>query len=319
MIKLASRMGKSAGFYFIREIKEDLPYQYEEEIKSLGVDFDFIQSQFIFDINSSFKFSLTNYDVLKNIFTLFFEILESKAGRKFSYETITELVGRLSTKYDTFRYIKINDVTSIQNVDIFSVDRNVNNLDSNQLGESIQKIIQEITNEISSTFHELNPFYFIDKLKNKISSDYMFKLEEMGVNLDVIKLNQTILVKKVIKALIDILSESSTESYAFLILNNIINKYKEKFPFLESIQIDSDHVSKGIDPITISNQIESISHSDLGRSIQKIMEKVSTSLGEEAGRYFLDRFRERVGKAYIIRLEEIGVNLHMIELRRSFL
>jgi len=317
MIKLAQRMGKNAGFYFIREIKEDLPYHYEEEIRELGVDLDFIQSEFIFEIKSSFKFTLTNYDVLKNIFTLFFEILEGKAGRNFAYETVTELVGRLSTQYDTFRYIKINDVRSIQNVEFVTIDRNVDSLDPSQVGASIQKIIQEITNELSSAFHEESPFYFIDNIKNRINVDYIFKLEEMGVNLEVIKLKQTILVKKVIKALIDILSESSTESYAFLILNNIFKKYKDKFTFIDYINIDGNKHSEEADQIKVSDRIETVSHSDLGRAIQKIMENVSTSLGEEAGRFFLDKFRKKIGKAYILRLEEIGVNLHMIELRRT--
>ncbi len=317
MIKLAQRMGKNAGFYFIREIKEDLPYHYEEEIRELGVDLDFIQSEFIFEIKSSFKFTLTNYDVLKNIFTLLFEILDGKAGRNFAYETVTELVGRLSTQYDTFRYIKINDVRSIQNVDFVTVDRNVDSLDPSEVGASIQKIIQEITNELSSTFHEESPFYFIDNLKNRINVDYIFKLEEMGVNLEVIKLKQTILVKKVVKALIDILSESSTESYAFLILNNIFSKYKDKFTFIDYINIDGNKHSEETDQIKVSDQIETVSPSDLGRAIQKIMENVSTSLGEEAGRFFLDKFRKKIGKAYILRLEEIGVNLHMIELRRT--
>lgn len=317
MIKLAQRMGKNAGFYFIREIKEDLPYHYEEEIRELGVDLDFIQSEFIFEIKSSFKFTLTNYDVLKNIFTLLFEILDGKAGRNFAYETVTELVGRLSTQYDTFRYIKINDVRSIQNVDFVTVDRNVDSLDPSEVGASIQKIIQEITNELSSTFHEESPFYFIDNLKNRINVDYIFKLEEMGVNLEVIKLKQTILVKKVVKALIDILSESSTESYAFLILNNIFSKYKDKFTFIDYINIDGNKHSEETNQIKVSDQIETVSPSDLGRAIQKIMENVSTSLGEEAGRFFLDKFRKKIGKAYILRLEEIGVNLHMIELRRT--
>jgi len=319
MINLADRMGKNAGFYFIREIKEDLPFQYEQKIKDMGVDLDLIQAEFILEFKSSFKFSLTNYDVLKNIFTLFFELLESKAGRNFAYETLIELVGRLSTQYESLRYIKINDVRSIQNVEIVSVDKSVNTIDPKQIGTTIQKIVQEIINEVSTALHDENSFNIINDLKNRINADYIFKLEEMGVNFEVIKLKQIVLVKKVIKTLIDILSESSTESYTVLILKNILEKFKEKFSFFNFIKIEDIHVSDTSDSIIISNEIESISPSDLGRGMQQLIEKVSTALGEEAGRYFLDTFKKRLGKAYILRMEEMGVNLHMIELRRTLL
>jgi len=318
MIALAERMGKDAGFYFIKEIKEDLPFEYEKKTKDIGVDLELIQSEFIYEIKDSEKFSLSNFDVLKNIFTLLYELLDNKLGRNFAYETLTELVGRLSTQYDPLRYVKINDVRSIQNLDIVFVDKEVNSINSEEVGSTIQKIIQETINESSDKLHD-NNFSIIEHIKDNISADYSLKLKQMGVDLEVVKLKQTLLVKKVIEALIDILSESSTESYAVVIIKDIIKKYISKYEFLNYINIDSVNFSKAENAIEVSKEINSISPSNLGRAIQKIIEKVSTSLGEKAGQFFLDKLQNKVGKAYILRLEEIGVNLHMIELRRTLL
>jgi len=318
MIALAERMGKDAGFYFIKEIKEDLPYEYEKRTKQIGVDLELIQSEFLYEIKDSLKFSLSNFDVLKNIFTLLHELLEDKVGRNFAYETLTELVGRLSTQYDPLTYVKINDVRSIQNMDIVSVDKEVNNTKPEKVGLTIQKIIQEIINETTGKLHD-NNFSIIEHIKDKINADYSLKLKQMGVDLDVVKLKQTLLVKRVIESLIDILSESSTESYSVVIIKDIIKKYISKYEFLGYIYIDSVNFSKAENAIKISEEINSVSPSNLGRAIQKIIEKVSTSLGEEAGQFFLDKLQKKVGKAYILRLEEIGVNLHMIELRRTLL
>ncbi len=315
MITIANTMGKDAGFYFIKEIKEDLPYSYENKIKDLGVDLDYIQSEFITEVKSTFKFSIDNSDLLKYMFSLIYEILEQELGRKKAYSLLNEFVGLFSTKYELLSYIKINDVVSIQNVDIVSVDKNVNNINSDKIGSVLQKIIQEINKELNG----YNIVTFVNKIDSKLSADYRFKLKEIGVNFDVIKLKKTLLVKNVLKVLIEILTESSTESYAVLIINNILEKKKERFLFLKYIKIDSVKISEGADSIVVSDEIDSVSPSELGRFLQRVMEKVSTSLGDDAGKYFIDKFKDRIGKPYLLRMEEIGVNLHMIELRKNLL
>jgi len=47
------------------------------------------------------------------------------------------------------------------------------------------------------------------------------------------------------------------------------------------------------------------------------VEDLTISLGEEAGENFIEIFKKRLGKAYVLRIEEMGVNLHMIELKRN--
>lgn len=315
MISIANLMGKDAGFYFIKEIKEDIPYEYETKINEIGVDLELIQSEFITEVKSSYKTGIKNSEIIKHVLTVLYEIIEKESGRKSAYEILNDLVIRLSTQYEALNYVKINDAIAAQNVDIISVEKDINSIDKNEIGATIQKIVQEVL----LNYDEKETFLIMEKIRNQISADYCQKLKEIGVNFDAIKLKHTLLIKKVLKTLLDILSESSTKSYAILILNNIIKKYSEKFDFLNLIKINSLQLSEGIDAIEVSNEINSISPIEIGRAIQKIMENVSTSLGEEAGSNFLSMFKKRMGKAYILRMEEIGVNLHMIELRSNLL
>ncbi len=315
MIRIANLMGKDAGFYFIKEIKEDIPYEYENKIKEIGVDLELIQSEFITEVKTSFKTGTNNSEILKHVFTVLYEIIEKESGRKSAYEILNDLIIRLSTQYEALNYVKVNDVISIQNVDIISVEKEINSIDKEEIGATIQKIVQEVL----LNYDEKETFLIMEKIRNQISAEYCQKLKEIGVNFDAIKLKHTLLIKKVLRNLLDILSESSTKSYAILVLNNIMKKFSEKFDFLNLIKINSLQLSEGIDAIEVSSEINSISPIEIGRAIQKIMENVSTSLGEEAGSDFLDMFKKRMGKAYILRMEEIGVNLHMIELRRNLL
>lgn len=316
IVKITRSMGKNAGYYFIKEIKEDLPFDYENTVKELGIDFDMLQLEFITEIKQSFRSQLTNVDVLRHSMKILFDILDRESGRDASFSTMVELIGRLSTEYDILRYVKINDIRSIQGVDVVSISQEVNEVEPQRVGATIQKVVQEINTIYGE---KRRGFSLIEKLRNSLNPDYIFKLGEIGVNLDVIQLRQELVVKHVFKALINVLSESSTQSYAMLMVDNVIKKFGQDFGFLKLIKIDSKAFSEGLEGIEVSPEIESVKPSELGRGIQKMFEDIVTCLGEDAARHFIDKVKERLGRAYILRIEEMGVNLHMIELKQNLL
>ena len=311
--KMIKTMGKNAGYYFIKEIKEDLPTEYEVVLNNMGLDFDFLQTEFITNMKESFRYTIDNYDMSKYTISVCFEILNKQIGRDSAYLILSEFMLRLSTEHEVLKLIKINDIRSVQGVDIVTVDKAINDVDTQLVGAGIQKVMQEL----NVHFEEKGAFSFIDKLKDVFSADYIYKLEELGVNLDVIRLSQGLIVKHVLKALVDVLSEYSTLSYAVLMVNNAISNFYEKFIFTKGIKIDSLKFTDGVDGIELPENINSIRASELGRALQKIIESISKSLGEDAGKYFVEKFKKSLGKAYVLRIEELGVNLHMIELKQN--
>jgi len=315
MYRIIDSMGKDAGYYFIREIKEDLPYDYEKSIKEAGVDLDLLQMDFINDVKQDNKFAMKHDEILKYMISILYEELENQSGRSYAYDTLNEAVNRLSTEHEVLKYIKINDVRAIQNVDIVSIQKDVNSLEGSIVGAGIQKVIQEIFNQ----FDERKGFKFMDDLKNLINADYNIKLNQIGVDLGIIKLKQELVVKHVLKTLIDLLSNASTQSYAVLMINNILRNFDSKFTFLKEIEIDGLKYSEGEDGIIVPQNINEVRASELGRSLQRIIENISTNMGDDPGRTFIDRFKANLGKAYLLRIEELGVNLHMIELRNNMM
>lgn len=311
--KIIKAMGKNAGYYFIKEIKEDLPYGYEKTIKELGIDLDLLQLEFITEIKQSFKFQIENSDVLKYSVKILFDIFDREIGRDASFSTMNELIERLSTEYPVLKYVKINDIRFIRGVDVVTIAPEVNTIEPTMVGAAIQKIIQEINNSLGKR----GSYSLIEELKNHFNADYIFKLGEMGVNLDVIQLKKELIVKHILRALVDVLSESSNQNYAIMIVDNVLRKFENKFEYLKQIKIDSKRFSEGKDEVSVSPDIESVKPSELGRGIQKIVEDIVMSLGEDAALHFIEKFRKRLGKAYVLRVEEMGVNLHMIELRQN--
>lgn len=313
MKRITSRMGKDAGYYFIREIKEDLPTDFELILKNLGLDFDYLQSEFLINMKESYQYSIDNYNLSRYIITVCFEVLDKQIGRDAAFKILSEFIHRLCTEYEVLRLIKINDVRSIQDVDIVTIDQKINQVNSQTVGAAIQKLIQEI----NFYFEERGAFLFTEKLKDVLSAEYSHKLDEIGVNIDIIGLSQELIVKNVLKALVDVLSEYSTQSYAVLMVNNAISNFYEKFVFVKGIKIDSLKYSNGMDGIELPDNINAVRGSELGRALQKIIENISKGLGEDAGKNFIDKFKKNLGKAYVLRIEELGVNLHMIELKQN--
>lgn len=313
--KISDSMGRDIGYYFIREIKEEMPPDFQELLIELNVHLDFLQMEYIVNVKRINRHHIENSEALKHVFNAIFDILERENGRRRTISTLRELIGRFSTEYDVFRYVEINDVTSIQNIETISVKIDVDEIDSNKVGEAIQKIIHE-TNKV---LKERGGYFFIEKFKNKLNEDYLFRIKDMGVDFNAIALEQDVIVKNVMESLIDILGEGSSQKYAIFALKEIIKKNQVKYECLNYIQLDLENNSEEADLVIVDKKIDSIRPSELGRSIQKILENLIKVLGEKVGPQFIDKLKDKIGKAHVLKLEEMGVNLHMVQLRQSMI
>ena len=312
---LTISMEKSAGYYFIKEIKEKFPYDFELTIRGLGIDLDIMQLEYITGKKKIYESRKENSDVIKYVLTALFDILDAEIGRDLAFSTMSDIVKRFSIEYDILKYVKINDVRFVRNVDTVFVATDVNAVAQEKVGGLIQKILQEVNKVLG----EKGGSFFIEKLRTRLRADYILSLEEMGVSPYVIQLRQELVVKHVLKALADTLSEASSQSYAILAIDSAMKKIDEKYEYLKYVKIDNTQYSNGIDAISVMPVIDSVRPSELGRMLQKIVERVTMALGEEAGRNFVDRFKEHLGKTYLLRIEEMGVNLHMIQLKQNLL
>ena len=313
---LTTSIGKNAGYYFLIEVKEGLTYENERRIKDLGVDLGLMQLRYTSDIEEkTYDVHIKNSDLLKHVFKALFELVYRETNKYFAITTLTKLIDRFRADYEVLKYVKVNDVESIEDMDVVSVMSEVDVEDPSEIGCAIQRIIFEVNRSLE----ERGGSFFIERFKNHLSEEYSYLLEEMGVNLHVIQLQPELVTKNVIKALLDVLSEASTQSYAVLTIDNVLRKIREQYDYLKYVRIDSMRYSDGIDAISVFPYIDAVSPPDLGKAIQKLIEKVMLSLGENAGKDFVKKFKEYLGNAYILKIEEMGVNLHMIELRQNLL
>ncbi len=313
--KLTTSMDKSTGYYFIREIKENLPLNFESIMKKSGIDLDLLQLEYITEVKVLNKLKIENSEMLKIVLKILFDIMDIESDRKNAIQTLNYIVTRLKMEYDFLEHVEINDVMYMQGTDVIVVSKNIDTIEPKKIGDLIQRVLQETNRSLK----EKGGYQFIERFRNRLTDDYLIKLEEIGVNLDIIQLTHEALVKHVIKSLVDVLSEASAQSYAVLAVDNVLKKMDDRYGYLKYVKIDDTRYSEGINAISIPAGLNTIRSSEIGRAIQKIIESIAVSLGDEAGQYFIERFSQRLGKTYLMRMEEMGVNLHMIQLKQNLL
>jgi len=312
---LSETLGREAGYYFIKEIKDSIPSDQEEIYKNLGIDFNVLQLEFINKRKDKYRSEIKNSEVMNHAFKNLFETMEKDLGRDLAFSTLDELINRFSTKYEALKKIKLNDIRTVTNTEIISTSDEIDNIEIFRIGEILQKIIQECNN----TLNEKGNMDFIDNFQAKLNPDIVEKLIEMGVNLNTIQLKQGPIVKYLIKSLIQVLSNISSKNYAILTLDAELKEITKKYSALRYINIDDSKYSEGYNAISISPDINIASTAEVGKGLQKLIEKITKSLGEEAGRIFLNKLKKQIGRAYMLRIEELGVNLYMIELKYSMM
>jgi hypothetical protein len=309
-------MGKTAGYFFIREIQEKIGTDYNTVlVKTMDVDLAQLQSSYIVEKKSVDLLQVEKSDVIRRLLKTVLELLEKQTSKTFAIEFIARRVDALRQHYPFFEYIKVNDIRYSLGVAEVVIQPEINTINSQDLGRALQSLL----NEIDKTLTDLGRASVVDDLKTHLTNQYLQKLEEMGVTIAIHGVGYDAIFKQIIKALIDVLGKASTETYAIFAVNSFLRKTDSTFEFLKYVKINPAIDQGDVYHITIMNTFDAITETDARRAIQQLLETIVDSLGENMGNQFIQEFKNALEKRYLSRIEEMGVNLHLIELHQEML
>ncbi len=311
---VVTEMGKNAGFFFVKEIKNKIGPNYGIALRNMGVDLDFMQ--FSFEVNKKQTRTLTikNSDVFRRVLKTLIALIEKEIGRDFAISTIKKLIEKYANKYDFLKNITMVDIRYTLGENEINVSQEIDRLEPTHVGKAIEDIIAGVHRSLGENGKPLH----IDEFKRQLTSDYRTKLEEMGVNLKKKQFGNSLVFKYVIKALIAVISQASTQRYAVFAMNSFLKKIDTKYVFLKHIRINPVESDELCD-VSIMTNLDEISETDVRRAIQKLLEEIIDSLGEKLEQKFINEFKNSLEKNCLLRIEEMGVNLHMIQLRHELL
>jgi hypothetical protein len=282
-------------------------------VKIMDVDLTLMQSTYIVEKKSTSLLAIEKSDVMRRFILSLIEVLERQTSKTYAINFIKHHVESLRQRYQFLEGITINDIRYTLGSDEVLVDQKINEVDAHDLGNAIRSILYDTDKAL--TDHGRNSI--VSDLKAHLTSEYLIKLEEMGVAVISQGFGYDAMFKQIIKALIDVIGKISTETYAIMIVNTSLQKMAATYPFLTSITVKEAANATELYHISIVDNIDSISETEARRAIQHLLESLLSSLGETVQEEFIQKFKDALEKKYLSAIEELGVNFHMIELHQE--
>jgi len=309
-------MGKNAGYFFIRETQEKIGIDYDTIlVKTMDVDLTLMQSTYIVEKKSIPLLHIEKSDVMRRFLKALMEALEKQTSKTFAIGLTAKRVEALRQQYTFLEYVSVNDIRYSLGSEEVAVQPEINNVDPLELGKAIGSILYDTDTALT----DLGRNSVADDLKANLTLEYLVKLKEIGVTINAHGLGYSAIFKQVIKALIDILGKTSTENNAIFTVNSLLRKIDSTYEFLKYVKVDSATGEGELYHITLTDNIDSINETDARRAIQQLLEITMESLEEKVRKEFIQQFKNSLEKKYLLKIQEMGVNLHMIELRQQML
>jgi hypothetical protein len=313
-IMIMQLMGKTAGYFFIRETREKIGIDYDTALmKTMDVDLTLMQSAYIVEKKSISLLHIEKSDVMRRFLIALMDVLEKQTSKTFAIDFVRQRVELLKQRYAFLENVTINDIRYTLGSEEVAVPSEIDTVDSHELGSAIRSILHDTDKALMD--HGRNSI--VSNLKTYLTTEYLTKLEEMGVTITAEGIGYDAIFKQVLKALIDVIGKISTETFAIFAVNASLQKIGSTYQFLKDMKVEPAAHEGELYHITILNSIDSINETDARRSIQHILETIMASLGESVREDFIQKFKDSLEKKYLSKIEELGVNFHMIELHQE--
>jgi hypothetical protein len=311
--KIMILLGKTAGYFFIRETREKIGIEYDTFLlKTMDIDLTLLQSTLILENKSINVLEIQKSDVIRRFLKVLLEASEKQTSKSFAIACLQQHIDKLRQSYPFLDSILVNDIRYTLGSEELVVRQEINTIEPQELGRAMTSILQEI----DKTITELGRNSIAIDLKMRLTFEYLAKLKEMGITITSQGIGNNAVFTQVIKTLIDIIGKTSSENYAIFVINSFLRKIDTKYEFLKCINVEPVAKEGELYHIIIGGNLDSISETDARRAIQLLLESIIRSLGKISDE-FIQEYKNSLDKKYLLKIEEMGVNFHMIELHEA--
>ena len=316
LTKIMNSLGKTAGYFFIRETREKIGIEYDTILlKTMDVDLTLMQSTIIVENKSINVLEIQKSDLMRRFLKVLMETVEKQTSKSFAISFLQQHLDTLQQQYPFLTSILVNDIRYTLGPEEIVVQPEVNSIEPQNLGRAMTSILQET----EKTLIDLGRNSIANDMKTHLNIEYLAKLKEMGVTITPQGIGYSAVFSHVIKTIIDIVGKTSSENYAIFVVNSFLRKIDTKYDFLKPISVKPAANEGELYHIIIGDNIHTISETDARRAIQQLLGSIIESLGEKIRDEFIQQFKNSLDKKYLSRIEEMGVNFHMIELHEAMM
>jgi len=125
------------------------------------------------------------------------------------------------------------------------------------------------------------------------------------------------IVENLLNVLIDISGRKTDRGHAIFTLESVIRKLEDKYGFLTNIEVNDTRYLEFVNPIDVTSDINNTSSADIGEALHDIITTMDSSLGDDAGHFFIKEIRNKLSDEYRFSMDEMGVDLSLMQLERE--
>lgn len=122
------------------------------------------------------------------------------------------------------------------------------------------------------------------------------------------------LLKNTVVALCKVSGRRTSESFAFKVINTIVDSLKQRYDFFNYVTIRGISNSN---EISISSEINSVDTVNIYSAIETMVRIVHMDLVDDAGLYFIKEFKQEIDRDTLFDLVQHGVDLQTLELEQQ--
>lgn len=126
--------------------------------------------------------------------------------------------------------------------------------------------------------------------------------------------SNTELVKNTVVALCKVSGRRTSESFAFKVMNTIVDSLKQRYDFFNYVNI------KGMthpDDVYVSSKINTVDSTNIYKAIETMIRIVHMDLLDDAGLYFVKEFKQEIERDTLYDLVQHGIDLQSLEMEQQ--
>lgn len=264
---------------------------------------------------------LKNSEIIKHIMQALVDTAGRRTSEGFAVVILDTVIKQLEPKYDFLKYAKIENTMYSEGIDAINIIPDIDSVKTVEFYKAIGDIIKTTIQH----FEKDSDFFFIKEIQETINKVDGLKLEELGIDLDImqfqhivektqiLKENNSEVMEHVLKALVCLLNRKLPGLQAIKTIVVAIKKLEENYDFLKYIEISYRPDPDGFYSIRALSEIDNIWSSVLGEALQRLIEDVGRSVKWDSDQFFIEGFKAELGQEYISKIKTMGVKLDHVQ------
>lgn len=308
-------IGHTADYFFIREFKDSIDAKNESILEDKGLNLDLMQSNYLLERKELFK--IENNVLIEDILGVLLRLIGKHNSKKKTILLLNSMLSTLEKKYKFLKYVKITEIKEREDSCEIEIYPDINEVWSLKIGEFIQDLLEKTKRSI----HWEENISFTEAFKKGMGKSQLTILERIGINFKRInditrsKNDKRSILSKTLEAIINFITIKTNASFAMATLDTLIENLKNDNDVFQLIHIEKSLYSQGFEAIIIDEEINDIKPYEIGKALRKIIGSIGETLDQNDKLKFIENIRKYLGEDYLSDIEQIGINLHILELK----